>query len=456
MARLKTDQARSIWMRLVVGYFAAVIVFTFAFLGFGLLFGKETTAIIGDKIADATAPWAHVPIEQFNDMIMAGDLDTSNLQVVEQGSPAMSLSPDTFEKYESEAIANGTIAESSAGFVDNASAYKIETPHVMIAYRDLTEYNRLKELKFPAIVLLYLICLLVITVVFMRKPVRAVDAVAGAIAAPELARGEHVQLPAKLKPTQTELDLLQMRIVSNEKAAREAEERKNELVTYLAHDIRTPLTSVLGYLELMSEEDCLPPDKRREFASRAFAKAERLQSLVEELFEITRYNMQTIPIEREELDVGLLCQQVAEEFYPQAQARGLVIEVDAQAGLMALLDASRMGRVLENLVKNALAHATPGTVIYVRASREEHVTGSVSGGTTRYPLVISVTNQGKEIAPEHLEHVFDRFYRGDVARGQNTGGAGLGLAIAQEIVEAHGGGIAVDSSEGTTSFTITL
>ena len=165
---------------------------------------------------------------------------------------------------------------------------------------------------------------------------------------------------------------------------------------------------------------------------------------MEELFEITRYNMQNIPIEREKLDVGLLCRQIAEEFYPQAQSRDLIVEVDAEEGLTAFWDSSRMGRVLENILKNAMVHANADAKVLVRAAADD--------GT----VTLSVSNRGEEIAPEHLEHIFDRFYRGDAARGQGTGGAGLGLAIAKEIVEAHGGGIEAASEDGLTTFTIRM
>ena len=278
----------------------------------------------------------------------------------------------------------------------------------------------------------------------MRRPVRAVDSIADVLAAPGLVKGDAVELPKNLKSTQSEIELLQMRIIRDEMAAKAAEERKNELVTYLTHDIRTPLTSVRGYLELISEADGMEAERQREFAGRALAKANRLESLVEELFEITRYNMQNIPIEREKLDVGLLCRQIAEEFYPQAQSRDLIVEVDAEEGLTAFWDSSRMGRVLENILKNAMVHANADTKVLVRAAADD--------GT----VTLSVSNRGKEIAPEHLEHIFDRFYRGDAARGQGTGGAGLGLAIAKEIVEAHGGGIEAASEDGLTTFTIRM
>ena len=243
----------------------------------------------------------------------------------------------------------------------------------------MSTYNDFKVLKPLVAIVLYVLGTFIITLLFMRRPVRAVDSIADVLAAPGLVKGDAVELPKNLKSTQSEIELLQMRIVRDEMAAKAAEERKNELVTYLAHDIRTPLTSVRGYLELISEADGMEADRQREFAGRALAKANRLESLVEELFEITRYNMQNIPIEREELDVGLLCRQIAEEFYPQAQSRDLVVAVDAEEGLTAFWDSSRMGRVLENVLKNAMAHASADTKVLVHAAADDGtVTLSVS------------------------------------------------------------------------------
>lgn len=462
MPRLKTEQARSMWMRLLIRYILALVAFTLVYAIVLVSFGNAISREIGNRIADATSDWHYVSVDEFNDLMLNGQLNSSNLQVIELGP--YSNYRDTLGAGASAGVSSALTNEASTdqglSLEDNTSTLtqsekqKIlqeqglpddKTP--IVAYRDLSTYNDLKLLKPLVAIALYMIGLLVITVLFMRKPVRAVDEISNAVSSPGLTKGEPVELPKNLKPTQSEIELLQMRIVQNEMAARVAEERKNELVTYLAHDIRTPLTSVRGYLELISEADGMSAERQREFASRALLKADRLESLVEELFEITRYNMQNIPIERENLDVGLLCQQIAEEFYPQAQSRNLAIEVDASVGLTAFWDSSRMGRVLENVLKNAMVHASANSAVTIRAMQD---------GQNGDAIILSVSNQGKEISPEHLEHVFDRFYRGDTARGQATGGAGLGLAIAKEIVEAHGGEIRAESEGGLTTFTIRL
>lgn len=461
MARLKTEQARSMWTRLVIRYVLALVVFTVIYAVMLVTLGSGISRALGNYIADSTSEWHYVSVYEFNDLMMSGQLNSSNLQVIELG-PYGSYR-DTLGVGASAGAGSAMSNETSTGqglsLEDNASTLtqsekqKIlqeqglpddETP--IVAYRDLSTYNDLKLLKPLVAIALYMIGLLVITIAFMRKPVRAVDEISSVISSPGLTKGESIELPRNLKTTQSELELLQMRIIRDEMAAKVAEERKNELVTYLAHDIRTPLTSVRGYLELINEADGMSAERQREFAGRALAKANRLESLVEELFEITRYNMQNIPIERERLDVGLLCQQIAEEFYPQAQSRDLAIEVDVPVGLTAFWDSSRMGRVLENVLKNAMAHGSANSVVIIRAMQDGQDDN----------VILSVSNHGKEISPEHLEHIFDRFYRGDAARGQATGGAGLGLAIAKEIVEVHGGEIDVDSEGGLTTFTMRI
>lgn len=458
MARLKTEQARSMWTRLVIRYVLVLVAFTVIYGILLVTFGNALARSIGNQVADSTSDWHYLTASEFNDRVLSGALDTTNLQVIELGTIedyyaglGMSIPEGVSDNAAAGAMAAGVPRDDLDAWesLSEEEQYKIlsqEGEDVMIAYRDLRVYNDIKPLKPLVILALYVIGLFIITVFFMRRPMRAVDAISDAIASPGLVKGEAVTLPRGLKTTQSELELLQSRILRNEMEAKAAEERKNELVTYLAHDIRTPLTSVRGYLELISEGEGMSAERQRDFAGRALVKADRLESLVEELFEITRYNMQNIPIERERLDVSLLCAQVAEEFYPQAQTRGLSIEVDVQAGLDAFLDSSRMGRVLENIVKNAIAHASAGTSIVMAASADEDAD----------EVVLSVSNVGKEISPEHLEHVFDRFYRGDAARGQATGGAGLGLAIAKEIVEAHGGSIVATSEGGLTTFTMRL
>ena len=256
-----------------------------------------------------------------------------------------------------------------------------------------------------------------------------------------------VMLPSELAPTALFLNNIKAEGEQNERAAKAAEERKNELVVYLAHDIKTPLTSIIGYLTLMDESPDLPVDVRARYTGITLAKAYRLEELLDEFFEITRYNLQTIPIERSRFDGALFVNQVIEEFYPLAEGRSLALVYDGPEELPVFADAGRVARVLNNVLKNAVAYADAGTEVRVS-------TGLVCAPDGFVWWELTVSDRGRELSPEHLERIFEKFFRADAARGSDEGGAGLGLAIAREIARAHGGDIYARSDAGLTSFTV--
>lgn len=243
---------------------------------------------------------------------------------------------------------------------------------------------------------------------------------------------------------------------AGEKNRRLAEEsaRRNDLITYLAHDLKTPLTSVIGYLSLLDEVPDMPTEQRCRYVGITLDKACRLEALINEFFDITRYNLSHIELERAPVDLAFLLVQMADEFYPQlaAHGNGLIVEVEGTrrtpeepgAPLTVMADAARLARVLNNLIKNAIAYSEEGTDIEVSARVE------------RGRVKIVVADTGSTIPSHKLRAIFDKFYRLDEARGSGTGGAGLGLAIAREIVELHGGTIAAESEQGRTTFTVDL
>lgn len=256
-----------------------------------------------------------------------------------------------------------------------------------------------------------------------------------------------IALPPELSETAQALNVVKAEGERSERAAKAAEERKNELVVYLAHDIKTPLTSIIGYLTLLEESPDLPVDVRARYTGITLAKAYRLEELLDEFFEITRYNLQTIPIERSRFDGALFVSQVIEEFYPLAEGRSLSLVFDGPDELPVFADAGRVARVLNNVLKNAVAYADAGTEVRVR-------TGLVVAPDGFVWWELTVTDRGRELSPEHLERIFEKFFRADAARGSDGGGAGLGLAIAREIARAHGGDIYATSDAGLTSFTV--
>lgn len=310
--------------------------------------------------------------------------------------------------------------------------------------RDLTFYNFVKQFKYPLAIFLYLIgCIVLIFLGYgraMRYFAELSNAVGGLIADKEKA----VELSPALAITQDELNSIRLASLADERAAKYAERRKDELVAYLAHDIKTPLTSIMGYLMLLDESPDMPQEQRQRFVSTAAEKAQRLETLMDEFFEITRYNLQAIPIERAKVDAQLLLAQVADEFFPDAQAKGIEIAVDAPVDEPIFVDADKFARALGNIMRNAIAYADADSKVTLAAKQDDG------------HWIITVENTGREISEAHLQSIFEKFYREDEARSSKSGGAGLGLAIAKEIVVAHGGAISAESKNGTTVFTIAL
>ncbi len=226
--------------------------------------------------------------------------------------------------------------------------------------------------------------------------------------------------------------------------AQEAEQRKNDLVVYLAHDIKTPLTSVIGYLSLLDEAPDMPPEQRAKYVGITLEKAYRLEQLIDEFFEITRFNLQSIVLNKGKINLSFMLNQVADEFYPMLEPEGKKAVVDAPDGLTLWGDADKLARVFNNILKNAAAYSYRGSIIRISARQEDQ------------SVIIVFANQGDPIPSAKLETIFDQFFRLDASRSTNSGGAGLGLAIAKKIVTAHGGNITATSNEERTVFTVTL
>ncbi|HJG37891.1 sensor histidine kinase [Enorma phocaeensis] len=227
-------------------------------------------------------------------------------------------------------------------------------------------------------------------------------------------------------------------------ALRDEARRKDDLVTYLAHDLKTPLASVVGYLSLLDEALDLPTEQRARFLGIALDKAHRLDALIEEFFDITRFDFHDIVLTRGYVDLKFMLEQVADEFYPALEEQQKRADIEIPDGLIALIDGDKMARVFNNVMKNAIAYSYEGSTITVSAERNEQT------------IVIRFENHGDPIPAPKLQVIFEKFYRLDAARATDRGGAGLGLAIAKEIVAAHGGTIDCTSSPERTVFTIAI
>ena len=257
---------------------------------------------------------------------------------------------------------------------------------------------------------------------------------------------DDIALSTQMAQTEAKLNQVKHELERREMQARLAEQRKNDLVMYLAHDIRTPLTSVIGYLSLLDEVPDMPDAQRRKYIDVALRKAQRLDALTDEFFDITRYNLQTIALERSRFDLAMLLMQLVEEFHPQLEEHGNTTQLRLPQQLDIDADAQKLARVFNNLLRNAISYSTPGTVIDIRAWADP------ADGCAH----VTVGSVGQTIPPDKLSRIFDKFYRLDGSRGSTSGGSGLGLAIAKQIVELHGGVIGASSTDGVTTFEVSL
>ncbi|NLW79203.1 MAG: HAMP domain-containing histidine kinase [Ruminococcaceae bacterium] len=253
-----------------------------------------------------------------------------------------------------------------------------------------------------------------------------------------------IELPDDLREVQGLLQQVQAETIRSRRAAEDAEQRKNDLVVYLAHDLKTPLTSVLGYLTLLRDEQAISPELRQKYLDIATGKAQRLEDLINEFFEITRFSLKGLVLEPVRFNFSRMLEQVTDEFRPLFVPKNLRCVMNIEPDIYMLADAGKLERVVDNLLRNAVSYSHVGSEIFVGAAQQA---GMVS---------VLVRNQGDPIPQHKLDHIFEQFYRVDAARSGNEGGAGLGLAIAKEIVERHGGGIEVRSTGETIEFELAL
>lgn len=225
----------------------------------------------------------------------------------------------------------------------------------------------------------------------------------------------------------------------------EAETTKNELITNVAHDLRTPLTSIIGYLDILNTDHNLDDQSREKYTQIAYNKSKRLEKLINDLFSFTKLSYGNMPLQTSLIDIVKLLEQQIDEFYPNFEDNGLVCEFKTSENTaMVMADGEMIARAFENLISNAIKYGRDGKVIKVIIKKEGDY------------IKVTVINYGSVIPEGDLPFIFDRFYRVEQSRQESTGGTGLGLSIAKSIIEKHGGMISARSSMAGTAFEVFL
>lgn len=255
---------------------------------------------------------------------------------------------------------------------------------------------------------------------------------------------ELIKMSPEIKVVEENLNKVQRTLEQQRAEAILAEQKKDDLILYLAHDIKTPLTSIVGYLSLLEETKEMPQPQREKCIHISLEKAHRLEKLINEFFEITRFHKQDIIISKKEIDLHYLLIQLVDECYPQMEASLKRAEINIREDIRVYGDANYLARAFQNLLRNAITYSDTNSLIHIGAFLQEE------------NAIITVTNEGETISSDEQAHIFEKFYRADDARQANTGGSGLGLAIAKNIITLHNGTISVQSENRKTTFSISL
>ena len=255
---------------------------------------------------------------------------------------------------------------------------------------------------------------------------------------------EAIDLYKGLEPIEDKLNTIKRTLKQREYEAGESEQRKNDLVVYLAHDLKTPLTSIIAYLSILDEQHDMSEEEQKKYIRISLDKAIRLGELTNEFFEITTFNLQNIVIEKVKFNLSMMLEQLADEAYVVLSNKRLTCTVEADENLIVNGDAEKLIRVFDNLLRNAISYSHSGTSIAIHAVEKTSI------------IEVTFVNQGEKIPANQLSSIFQKFYRVDNARSSETGGAGLGLAIAKQIVELHEGNIEAASDELSTRFIVRL
>ena len=290
----------------------------------------------------------------------------------------------------------------------------------------------------------YAITTIIIAFIVIRNMnqdlVDIINAIDGIIKEPT----KEIKLKNRIILLENRLNEIRINLITSQNEAKDAENKKNDLIMYMAHDIKTPLTSTIGYLTLLTDEKEISKKSQEKYTKIALKKALRVEELTNQFFEITKYDLHEMPITKQKIDLSFLIDQLIDECYPMLQERKLTCKAEKPEHIYYMGDGDKMARAFENILKNAINYSYEKSNIEIKIEDNEN------------EINITFKNKGDKIPEYKLEKIFEKFYRADESRESSTGGSGLGLAITKEIIEAHGGNISVKNDDEYIEFEIKL
>lgn len=325
---------------------------------------------------------------------------------------------------------------------DRAYLIYYQTPTPYLSYEYYTDKN-----SFLALILSVIIFISIFIIVTNKKMKYIEEIASGVrmISNGDLSYRVEEKGKDEIKNLAENINNMASEIESRIEAERRAEKTKSELITNVSHDLRTPLTSVMGYIGLIKDGKYENEEVMKEYLNIAFNKSNQLKELIEDLFEYTKLNNRGIILEKNKVNIVEFLSQIIEEYIPLFEENNIeVVKKFVDEKYIVEIDAGKMVRVFENLFSNAIKYSfKPGEVVVSTYENDGYVN-------------IVIKNKGENIPKEKIDRLFDRFYRLDEARNSNTKGSGLGLAISKNIIELHKGKIWAECIGNDVSFFIKL
>nr|WP_145403336.1 HAMP domain-containing sensor histidine kinase [Paenibacillus xylanexedens] len=296
----------------------------------------------------------------------------------------------------------------------------------------------------PLMIAVGIISFVLFFFLFTRKVMVVLDEITAGIQ--EVAKGElshriEVKTSDEFGVVAVSINQMAEQLQRSLQEERSAVAAKNDLITGISHDLRTPLTSILGFLEYIEQDRYQDELEMRYYVSIAYEKSLTLRKLIDDLFEYTRVSGGSLPLSLKPLNLNSFLMQLAEEFAPMLEEAGMTYTmVGAEQPLWIEAAPGELVRAYENLFSNAIRYGAQGKLMEIGLSLEDG------------EAVVRISNYGEPIPAQDLPHLFERFYRVDKSRSRDTGGTGLGLAIAKSMIELHQGSIGATSEHGRTDF----